>query len=143
MSPWTTQPQHETRSTTISTRIFVGNLSFRTTKEELLALLAEVGTVTDVHLPADRETGKPRGFAFVEFSTAAEAAEAIRRFNGRELGGRALKVNPAEARPQGGDRARPMPPFALEAGPSFFAVDGRPSRNKGSRRNLRGRKRGL
>lgn len=127
----------------------MGNLSFRTTKEELNALLVEAGTVVDIYLPADRATGKPRGFAFVEFSTDAEAAEAIRLFNGRELGGRTLKVNAADERPRerSGPRSRPwtpMPDFGgHSAEPSFFAVEGRVSRPKGSRRGTRGRKRSV
>jgi len=121
----------------------VGNLSFRTTKEELTELLSTAGAVVDVYMPSDRATGKPRGFAFVEFATEAEATEAIGRFNGQELGGRALKINLATDRPRerAGPRSFGMP--APEPGPSFFAVDGRMSRPKGSRRGTRGRKRSL
>lgn len=142
----------------------MGNLSFRTTKEELAALLAAAGTVVDVFLPIERETGKPRGFAFVEFGSEGEAAEAIRQFNGREVGGRALRLNMADERPRertgparprlgpppdrsGPPRDRPGPrsfgPPAYEPEPSFFAVEGRISRPKGSRRGARGRKRSL
>jgi RNA recognition motif-containing protein len=100
--------------------------------------------VVDVYMPSDRATGKPRGFAFVEFATEAEAAEAIRQFNGRDVGGRALKLNAAEDRPQRRPGPRPLggPPEAV-SGPSFFAVEGRFSRPKGSRRGTRGRKRSL
>jgi RNA recognition motif-containing protein len=105
-------------------------------------MLAVAGTVVDVYMPADRTTGKPRGFAFVEFATEAEANEAIRQFNGRDVGGRTLKLNLAEERPQ--RRPGPRPFMAPEAaGPSFFAVEGRMSRPKGSRRGTRGRKRSL
>ena len=107
-------------------------------------MLSTAGTVGDVYMPADRATGKPRGFAFVEFATEAEAAEAIRQFNGRDIGGRTLKLNLAEERPQrrpGGPR--PFGPPEAVAGPSFFAVEGRFSRPKGSRRGTRGRKRSL
>ncbi len=96
-------------------------------------------------MPADRVTGKPRGFAFVEYSNDAEANEAIQRLNGREVGGRTLKVNLAGDRPA----ARPPGPRRfggpepIPAGPSFFAVEGRLSRPKGSRRGTRGRKRSL
>ena len=130
---------------TIPAKVFVGNLSFRTTKEELTTLAAAAGTVVDVYMPADRGTGKPRGFAFIEFSSQAEAEEAVRQLNGREVGGRALKVNVAEDRPQrrpGGPRPFGGPPEAI-AGPSFFAVEGRFSKPKGSRRGTRGRKRSL
>jgi RNA recognition motif-containing protein len=105
-------------------------------------MLSAAGTVVDVYMPADRTTGKPRGFAFVEFATEAEANEAIRQFNGRDVGGRTLKLNLAEERPQ--RRPGPRPFMAPEpAGPSFFAVEGRMSRPKGSRRGTRGRKRSL
>jgi len=132
------------RSRAIPAKVFVGNLSFRTTKEELNQILAAAGTVVDVYMPSDRATGKPRGFAFVEFATEAEAAEAVRQFNGRDVGGRTLKVNVAEDRQQRrpGPRAFGGPPEAA-AGPSFFAVEGRFSRPKGSRRGTRGRKRSL
>ena len=132
------------RERAIPAKVFVGNLSFRTTKEELNQILSEAGAVVDIYMPADRVTGKPRGFAFVEYATDAEAAEAIRRLNGREVGGRALKVNLAGDRPP--QRTGP-PRFAgaepIPAGPSFFAVEGRFSRPKGSRRGTRGRKRSL
>ena len=132
------------RERAISAKVFVGNLSFRTTKEELTELLAPAGPVVDVYMPADRTTGKPRGFAFVEFATKAEAEEAIRQLNGRDVGGRALKVNLAEDRPQRRPSGpRPFGPPEPIGGPSFFAVDGRPSRPKGSRRGTRGRKRSL
>jgi cold-inducible RNA-binding protein len=80
-------------------------MSFKTTKEELQALLSEAGTIVDVHIPTDRESGRPRGFAFVRFSTDDEAAEAIRRFNGFDFGGRRLNVNEAEDRPRRTDGA--------------------------------------
>ena len=130
----------------------MGNLSFQTTRDELTRLLSEAGAVVDAYLPADRETGRPRGFAFVTFSNEAEAAEAIRRFNGREVGGRKLVVNPAEARPPrrpdgfGPPRGAPPPEF-LGGGDHFGGGDrgtrGRPFKTKGSRRGLRGRKRSL
>jgi RNA recognition motif-containing protein len=113
--------------------------------------------VIDAYLPSDRETGRPRGFAFVTFSTEAQAEEAIRRFNGREVGGRKLVVNAAEARPprrpdfagppRGGYGAPPPPPPPPSFGDPFGAGDrggrGRPFKTKGSRRGLRGRKRSL
>lgn len=77
-------------------------MSFKTTKEELSELLSAAGSIVDVHIPTDRETGRPRGFAFVRFSKEEEALEAIRRFNGFEFGGRRLNVNQAEDRPRGG-----------------------------------------
>jgi RNA recognition motif-containing protein len=78
--------------------LFVGNLSFQTTESELTALFKEFGQVTRVHVAMDRETGRARGFAFVEMPNDEEAAKAIAGLNGKDLGGRALKVN--EARPK-------------------------------------------
>jgi len=83
--------------------LFVGNMSFQTTEVDLRALFAPFGTVTRVHLAMDRETGRARGFAFVEMPNDAEAAKAIAGLDGKEVGGRNLKVN--EARPKGEGRA--------------------------------------
>jgi RNA recognition motif-containing protein len=78
--------------------LFVGNMSFQTTESELTALFQGFGQVTRVHVAMDRETGRARGFAFVEMPNDEEAAKAIAGLNGKEVGGRALKVN--EARPK-------------------------------------------
>src|SRR5258706_1185776 len=78
-------------------KVFVGNLDFNPTRDEVEALFAQVGTVRDVFLPTDRESGRPRGFAFVEFESDEDAAKAIEKFNGHDLGGRALPVNAAGA----------------------------------------------
>lgn len=83
-------------------RLFVGNLSFNTNELELRDLFGQAGTIVDLKIVTDRDTGRPRGFAFVEMSSASEAAEAISQLNGRELGGRTLKVNEAEERSGGG-----------------------------------------
>ena len=80
------------------TNVFVGNLSYQTTESELEAAFAEFGAVERVSIVRDRDTGQPRGFAFVEMTNAAEAAKAINALNGREVNGRALNVN--EARPR-------------------------------------------
>src|SRR5262245_37795128 len=82
----------------MSTKLYVGNLSFETTSQDIQELFAQAGTVESVNLVEDRMTGRPRGFAFVEMSTKEEATAAIDQFNGKELAGRALKVN--EARPR-------------------------------------------
>jgi len=79
--------------------LFVGNMSFQTTEGELRELFAPFGQVTRVHMAMDRETGRARGFAFVEMPNDAEAAAAMTALDGKELGGRNLKVN--EARPKG------------------------------------------
>ena len=88
-------------------KLFVGNLSFQTTEAELMGLFEQFGQVGRVNIVTDRETGSPRGFAFVEMSDDTEATNAIAGLDGKEVGGRNLKVN--EARPQesrgGGQRS--------------------------------------
>jgi cold-inducible RNA-binding protein len=81
------------------TKLFVGNLSFRTTQDDLLSAFSPFGAVESVNVINDRDTGQPRGFAFVEMTSASEAESAIRSLNGTELGGRNINVN--EARPRG------------------------------------------
>ncbi len=155
---------------TVASKVFVGNLDFNTTRAEVQALFAEVGEIRDVFLPTDRESGRPRGFAFVEFASEEDAAKAIERFNGYQLGGRALRVNAAEDRPKGGGGGRgPRPSFGGGGGGyggggggysggggggysggggggygggggDRFAPAGKA---KGSRRNIRGKKRSL
>ncbi|HWH72391.1 MAG TPA: RNA-binding protein [Candidatus Sulfotelmatobacter sp.] len=83
----------------MSTKLYVGNLSFNTTENELQDAFASHGMVTEANLMMDRATGRPRGFAFVSMSTPEEAQAAINALNGTMLGGRNLTVN--EARPQG------------------------------------------
>lgn len=78
--------------------IYVGNLSYEVQKNDLETVFAEYGSVTRVHLPTDRETGRPRGFAFVEMTTEAEEAAAIDALDGAEWMGRDLKVNKAKPR---------------------------------------------
>ncbi len=86
----------------MSNRLFVGNLSFRTLEDSLRAAFSQNGEVTGVRLMLDRETGRSRGFAFVDMATAEAAEAAIQQWNGAELDGRALRVNPAEDRREGG-----------------------------------------
>ena len=91
----------------MSTKLYVGNLAFQTTSQELQELFAQAGTVESASVVEDRDTGRSRGFAFVEMSTKEEATAAIDQFNGKELSGRALKVNeakPRENRSGGGGR---------------------------------------
>ena len=83
-------------------KIFVGNLSFQTTQEELLATFSQFGNVEQVNIVTDRDTGQPRGFAFVEMTNAQDAQKAIAELNGAELNGRALNVNEARPKPSGG-----------------------------------------
>ena len=82
----------------MSMKLYVGNLSFDTSSNELQTLFAQAGTVESVSLIEDRETGRSRGFGFVEMQTKEEGAAAIQQFNGKDLGGRALKVNEAKPR---------------------------------------------
>jgi RNA recognition motif-containing protein len=82
----------------MSTKLYVGNLAFQTSSQELQELFAQAGTVESASVVEDRDTGRSRGFAFVEMSTKEEANAAIEQFNGKELGGRALKVNEAKPR---------------------------------------------
>lgn len=129
-------------------KVFVGNLDFKATRDQVESLFAEAGEVQDVFIPVDRESGRPRGFAFVELSSEEEAEKAIEMFDGHELGGRELRVNMAE------ERQRRPRPYGGPGGPPSFDGDrggfgggggggyggGKP---KGSRRNIRGKKRSL
>ncbi len=82
----------------MGTKLYVGNLSFRTTSDELKDAFASVGTVESASVIEDRDTGRSRGFAFVEMATPEEAAAAIEQFNGKDFGGRNLTVNEAKPR---------------------------------------------
>ena len=79
-------------------KMYVGNLSFDTTKQDLETLFSQHGEVTDVHLPSDRDTGRPRGFGFVTMDSAQAMESAIKEIDGTDIDGRTLKVN--EARPR-------------------------------------------
>ncbi|MBI1897375.1 MAG: RNA-binding protein [Acidobacteria bacterium] len=84
------------------TNIFVGNLSFQTTQEELHAAFSGYGTVERVNIVTDRDSGQSRGFAFIEMTDRGAAETAIAQLNGTELNGRAMNVNEARPKPQGG-----------------------------------------
>lgn len=86
----------------MSTRLYVGNLSFNTTSDAIREAFARFGEVTDVHVVMDRDSGRPRGFAFVTMGSPAEATQAIKEMDGKSLDGRALRVNEAEERSAGG-----------------------------------------
>jgi len=91
----------------MATRLYVGNLSFNTTENELQELFSQAGVVQEVTLMQDKFTGKSRGFAFVTMGSEQEAQNAISKFNGQTVEGRALTVNearPREPRPAGGGR---------------------------------------
>ena len=89
----------------MSTQLYVGNLDFKVTENDLRTTFGACGTVTEVTLVKDRATGRPRGFGFVTMGPPEEAQKAIEALNGKDLGGRALSVSPArprEERPSGG-----------------------------------------
>jgi cold-inducible RNA-binding protein len=137
----------------------VGNLSFDVTREELIEAFSAAGRVVDAKVPTDRETGRPRGFAFVEFEDDDAAQKCITLMNGKDLKGRPLRVNEAENRPpRPAGAGGPRPSFGAPGGayrpPSYAApppVDevsfddrGRPfKKGGGSRRGIRRRKRGF
>ncbi len=104
----------------MNTKLYVGNLPFSTSEAELRVLFQRVGNVRTVTIPLDRETQRPRGFAFVEMETPDEASAAIRAFNGHLMNGRPLTVN----------AARPMEPRG-----NSFGRERNPARNGGHRRN--------
>lgn len=118
----------------MASKIFIGNLDFGVTEQQLRELASEVGEVVDVHIPTDRDSGRPRGFAFVGFETEEQAMDAVEAINGREVSGRTLRVNIAEDRPRA---QRPRRDF----GNSRPSAPRRPSKPKGSRRGLRAKKR--
>jgi cold-inducible RNA-binding protein len=116
----------------LAVRLFVGNLSYGTTEADLRAYFGAVAPPSQIMLPVDRETGRPRGFAFVEFVERAHAEDAVRRFNGQVFNGRPLAVSEARAREDRGPSAPRPSGFAPGAAPSFggprpFSPGGAPS----------------
>jgi RNA recognition motif-containing protein len=86
----------------VGNRLYVGNLSFNTSRDTLEQAFSVAGEVQDVGMPMDRETGQPRGFAFVTMATEQAAQTAIQKLNGKDLDGRQIKVNEAQEREQRG-----------------------------------------
>jgi cold-inducible RNA-binding protein len=84
------------------TNIFVGNLSFQTNQDDLMQAFSQYGNVERVNIVTDRDSGQPRGFAFVEMTERRDAENAISHLNGTELNGRAMNVNEARPKPEGG-----------------------------------------
>ncbi len=118
----------------MAVRLFIGNLPYDTTDAELRAHLGAVAPPSEVVLPLDRETGRPRGFAFVEFIERPVAEEVIRRFNAQPFKGRNLAVSEARAREDRPAGFGPRPPFRSGApldGPAPGASGDRPARNFG------------
>jgi RNA recognition motif-containing protein len=85
--------------------IYIGNMSFETTEDQLRQAFESYGEVSTVKIVSDRDSGRPRGFAFVEMSTKDEAIAAISGLNGKEMNGRELNVNEAKPRPESGNRS--------------------------------------
>ncbi|HUX22632.1 MAG TPA: RNA-binding protein [Spirochaetia bacterium] len=90
----------------MANKLYIGNLSYNTTEEDLRELFSSYGTINSLNIISDRDTGRPKGFGFIEMSTADEAKAAIAGLNSREVDGRQIKVNEANDRPprQGGGR---------------------------------------
>ena len=140
----------------MAVRLFVGNLSYATTEADLRTYFGTVAAPSQVVLPVDRETGRPRGFAFVEFQDRAHAEQAIQKFNGQMFAGRPLAVSEARARedrgpggfsgPRPGGFSGPRPGGGGFGGPRFdpatpqprgsrnFGPDAKPSKGPGSKK---------
>lgn len=137
-------------------KLFVGNLPFDTTSDQLSELFTRVGSVQSATVMTDRATGRSRGFGFVEMSTDDEARNAVTELNGKEFQGRNLNVDEARERTPGGGGSRdfaprpprgpmspPMPDFDFDPRGGGFGAPTKPRKEGGSRRNLRARKRSL
>jgi RNA recognition motif-containing protein len=99
--------------------IFVGNLDYRTTEDQLREAFAQYGSVDRVNIMTDRDTGQPRGFAFVEMADSREAKTAIERLNGFEINSRAMNVNEARPKTEGGGGNRRGGGFGRGRGPRW------------------------
>jgi len=115
----------------LAVRLFVGNLSYTTTETDLRTYFGAVAPPSQIVLPVDRDTGRPRGFAFVEFTDRAHAEQAIQRFNGQILNGRPLAVSEARARD---DRGPGAPRSGGPPGPRPGGFDSRPPSSFGGPR---------
>jgi cold-inducible RNA-binding protein len=125
------------RRAAMPVRLFVGNLPYETTEGEIREHFSAVGSPSYVYLPTDRESGRPRGFAFVEFDNQSQADEAIRRFNNQPFKGRPLAVNEARARENspGPRKNTPAPPPRTK-GPDRPEIADTPGRGGGSGRQF-------
>ncbi len=126
-------------------KLFVGNLAFETTENELKEMFSSAGTCEATAVIRDRMTGRSRGFAFVEMSSDEEAQRAISELNGKELQGRAISVSEARERSERGPARRPGPSMRDFGGGHQAPRGDAPKfrRDGGSRRGLRARKRSL
>ena len=88
-----------------NSKLYVGNLSFKTTEDELRSAFSQFGTVTDLYVAMDKMTGRPRGFAFITMGSDEEAKAATEKMNGTDLGGRQLTVNEARPKEEGAGRS--------------------------------------
>src|SRR5258705_10673561 len=117
----------------MAVRLFVGNLPYDVTEAELRAHFAAIGPLSYLSLATDRDTGKPRGFAFVEFSARADAEDAMRRLNNQAFKGRPLAVNEARARDAPGPPSAPRLPVAADPSTDAgrdFGPDAAPRRRR-------------
>lgn len=124
----------------MSAKVFVGNLNYRTSEHQLRRFLCEVGEIRALSLPTDRESGQPRGFAFVEFATQEQAEMAVTVYDGRTLGGRQLRVRMADEREparRAKPRYRPLPVPDDEDDDFDFESEYRESREPREPRDLR------
>ena len=123
----------------MSVRLFVGNLPYDVTERELREHFSIAGPLTFVSLPIDRETNKPRGFAFVEFDNPAHAADAVKRFNNQPFKGRVIAVNEARAResrpPMGGGSSGGARPYQSRPAPSIDPGMDAPPASRGEDRS--------
>jgi len=117
---------------TMGIRLYVGNLPFNVTEAELREHFSTIGALAYLYIPTDRETGRQRGFAFVEFKDRAQADEAIRQFNNQSFQGRSLSVSEARARNES-QRAAPAPPPSSRPSSAGGAEPADPPSNKPSR----------
>jgi len=115
------------RYISMSIKLYVGNLAFQTTNQDLEQLFGQAGTVQSASVVEDRDTGRSRGFAFVEMSSQEEATSAIEQFNGKEVGGRALNVNEAKPRENRGGGGRG---FSDNRGGGYGGNNGRRSEGR-------------
>jgi len=114
----------------MSVRLFVGNLPYEVTEADLKEFFSPVGPLSYVYIPVDRETGRQRGFAFVELAESAQAEDAIQRFNNQAFKGRTVTVKEARAREDRSRSGSPVRPFYRPpSGPSFRSANTGPDRS--------------